>query len=271
MIPPQSQPDPSVRDRTDPTFAPHRPRPRGEGPAGHRHPEAPDPAGRLGGAEGFAVHGRLLQEGPDRLSTAELLAVVLGSAGPHRDAGADAWAVLSALETVRRISCATAGQLSLEAGISAEAAARLAAAFELGRRAGDERLPRGAPFTSSQDIFDRYYPLLRDARRERFLCVMLDAKNRVMRDEAISTGSLTSSLVHPREVFSAAIRESAGGLVFIHNHPSGDPEPSPEDIEITRRLCSAGEIVGIRVLDHVVVGDGAYVSMLDRGWIAEWT
>ena len=101
--------------------------------------------------------------------------------------------------------------------------------------------------------------------------MLLDAKNRVMRDEAISEGSLTSSLVHPREVFATAIRESAGGLVCVHNHPSGDPEPSPEDMDITRRLCAVGELVGIRVLDHVVIGDGRYVSFLDRGWIGQWT
>ena len=218
-----------------------------------------------------ALTERILVEGPDLLSTAELLTVVLAVPGRSREARADARAVLDALGTARRVSSASVGELSSVARLSAGSAARLAAACALGRRAGAEVLPRGAPFTTSLEIFERYYPLLRDARRERFLCVMLDAKNRVMRHEAISEGSLTSSLVHPREVFGAAIRESAGGLVFVHNHPSGDPEPSPEDYEITRRLCSVGELVGIRVMDHVVIGDGAFVSFLDRGWIAQWT
>ena len=99
--------------------------------------------------------------------------------------------------------------------------------------------------------------------------VMLDAKNRVMREARVSEGILTASLVHPREVFAPAIREAAAGIVVVHNHPSGDPEPSPEDHEVTARLCAVGELVGIRVLDHVVIGDGCYVSFLERGLIQD--
>jgi len=101
--------------------------------------------------------------------------------------------------------------------------------------------------------------------KEQFWAVLLDGKNRVLREERVSEGSLTASLVHPREVFAPAIRESAGALVLVHNHPSGDPTPSVEDVEITRRLCAVADLVGIRVLDHVVVGDGAFVSFLERG------
>lgn len=99
--------------------------------------------------------------------------------------------------------------------------------------------------------------------------MLLDGKNRVLREERVSEGSLTASLVHPREVFAPAIRESAGALVFVHNHPSGDPTPSVEDVEITRRLCAVADLVGIRILDHVVVGDGTYVSFLERGLLGE--
>ena len=101
--------------------------------------------------------------------------------------------------------------------------------------------------------------------KEQFHIVMLDGKNRILREERISEGILTASLVHPREVFAPAIREAAAGLVLIHNHPSGDPEPSPEDREVTRRLVAVGELVGIRILDHVIVGDGRYVSFIERG------
>jgi len=110
---------------------------------------------------------------------------------------------------------------------------------------------------------------MRDLRKEQFWAILLDGKNRVLREERVSEGSLTASLVHPREVFAPAIRESAGAFVFVHNHPSGDPTPSVEDVEITRRLCSVADLVGIRVLDHVVVGDGAYVSFLERGLLGE--
>jgi DNA repair protein RadC len=204
-----------------------------------------------------------------------LLAAVLageGSTSPGGPAGpppawAAAWRVLSEFRSLRAAGTASPAELRARAGLSPRAAARLAAAFALGRRAAAEPLRKGLLFRSSRDIFERYHPLLRDARRERFYAVLLDAKNRVLREERISEGSLTASLVHPREVFAVAIRESAGGLVVVHNHPSGDPEPSPEDLEVTKRLCAVGELVGIRVLDHVVVGDGAYVSFLDRGWI----
>jgi DNA repair protein RadC len=102
---------------------------------------------------------------------------------------------------------------------------------------------------------------------ERFIGVFLDGKNRVMREHVISEGILTASLVHPREVFAPAMREHAAALLVVHNHPSGDPEPSPEDVEVTQRLVAVGELVGIRVLDHVVIGDGRYVSFLERGLI----
>jgi DNA repair protein RadC len=184
----------------------------------------------------------------------------------ERGAAGLAWAVLERFESLRRIASGSVAELEAT-GLSADAAVRVAAAFALGRRAAGEGVRKGEPFASSAEIFRRYLPALRDARRERFVAVLLDGKNRVMRDEWISEGSLTSSLVHPREVFARAIRESAGALVFVHNHPSGDPEPSPEDVEVTKRLCNVGEIVGIRVLDHVVIGEGTYVSFLDRGWI----
>jgi DNA repair protein RadC len=192
------------------------------------------------------------------------LEVLLGRGGAP--AGETARAVLDRFESLRRLGVGSIAELCA-AGLVAEQASRLAAAFALGRRALAEPLVKGAAFRTSADIYERYHPLLRDARRERFVAILLDGKNRVMRDETISEGSLTSSLVHPREVFAPAIRESAGAMVFVHNHPSGDPEPSPEDVDITRRLCAVGEVVGIRVLDHVVIGDSGYVSFLDRGWV----
>jgi DNA repair protein RadC len=169
--------------------------------------------------------------------------------------------------TLRRAACSSPQEIAAAAGVADGVAARVAAAFALGRRAVSGRWEKGEPFRSSADIFHRYHPHLRDARRERFLVVMVDGRNRVLRDERVSEGSLTASLVHPREVFAPAIRESASGIVCVHNHPSGDPEPSPEDHDITRRLCAVGEVVGIRVLDHVVIGDGCYASFLERGLI----
>jgi DNA repair protein RadC len=144
-------------------------------------------------------------------------------------------------------------------------ALRLCAAFALGRRIHAERLVVGRTLRASHEIFEAFHGRLRDLKKERFLAVLLDARNRVIREDLVSEGILTASLVHPREVFAHAIRESAWGIVLVHNHPSGDPEPSGEDLEITRRLASVGEIVGIRILDHVVIGDHRYVSFLERG------
>jgi len=114
----------------------------------------------------------------------------------------------------------------------------------------------GASFCASKDVADYYQPRLRDARKEEFRCVLLDTKNRMIREAMVSTGSLTASLVHPRETFKTAVRESAAAVIFVHNHPSGDTRPSQEDILLTRRLVQAGELLGIQVLDHIIVGDG---------------
>src|SRR5438876_4940375 len=100
-----------------------------------------------------------------------------------------------------------------------------------------------------------------------FKAVLLDGKNAIIRDVTVSEGSLTLSIVHPREAFVPAVRESAAAVIFVHNHPSGDPEASPEDRALTHRLVSAGEIIGIRVLDHVIIGDHEYISFADQGWL----
>jgi DNA repair protein RadC len=100
---------------------------------------------------------------------------------------------------------------------------------------------------------------------------MLDAKNRILKDCRISEGTLTNSLIHPREAFKDAIKESAASIIFVHNHPSGDPSPSREDILITERLVNVGDLIGIRVLDHIIVGDGKYTSMRETGYISQLT
>jgi len=164
----------------------------------------------------------------------------------------------------RALFGATEGEMRAN-GVPRGSARRLAAMADLCREAASERLQVGARFRSGADIFKHYSARLRDLKVEQFWTVLLDGKNRVMGEVMTSQGSLTASLVHPREVFAPAIKQSAGALVFVHNHPSGDPTPSVEDVEITRRLCAVADLVGIRVLDHVVVGDGSYVSFLERG------
>ncbi len=208
---------------------------------------------------------RLLRLGPDALSPAELLGVLLGTGTRGLSAVEVGQRLLERCGGLRRLSSRLPREMAAVHGVGGARAARVAAAFALGRSAGVLRIPRGERFRSGGDIFRHYHGRMRDLRKEQFWAVLLDGKNRVLREERVSEGSLTASLVHPREVFAPAIRESAGAMVFVHNHPSGDPTPSVEDVEITRRLCAVADLVGIRVLDHVVVGDGAYVSFLERG------
>ena len=152
-------------------------------------------------------------------------------------------------------------------GIGPAKAAALKAALEIGKRAISAPLTTGQRISSSQDIFRHYYPLMRGLRREIFKVILLDGKNTIIRDVTVSEGSLTLSVVHPREAFVPAVRESAAAIIFVHNHPSGDPEASPADRALTERLVAVGELLGIRVLDHVVIGDRQYVSFADQGWI----
>jgi DNA repair protein RadC len=106
---------------------------------------------------------------------------------------------------------------------------------------------------------------MKDLKKEMFRCALLDTKNKIISDEVVSIGSLSASIVHPRETFKSAIRESAAAVIFIHNHPSGDIKPSQEDILLTRRLVQAGEVLGIQVLDHIIIGDGSHFSFRDNG------
>ena len=141
---------------------------------------------------------------------------------------------------------------------------RWEAVIELARRALSSPLPRSEPVRSAADVFERYRYLVGDSPVEEFVTVLLDVKHRVLRDVRVSVGILNGSLIHPREVFAAAVEERAAAVVLVHNHPSGDPSPSPEDREVTRRLRSAGGIVGIPVMDHVIIGSCSFYSFREE-------
>jgi DNA repair protein RadC len=150
-------------------------------------------------------------------------------------------------------------------GLPRDLPTRLAAAFELGRRAAAEDLPDGTLVRGMADLEPHLRSLLHGRMKEVFLVILLDAKNRAMRTEQVSEGCLTWSVVHPREVFGPAVRESAGAVIVAHNHPSGDPTPSAQDVEVTLRLARVGEVLGIPLLDHIVVGRRRCVSMRGQG------
>jgi len=212
---------------------------------------------------------KLLEKGPATLSNAELLAIILrvGDASSRKSALDFGRELLQLFgESLRRLEGASAQEICTLKGIGPAKAAQIKAALELGKRFAEEELKRGEQFRSSADVFNHYREHLGGLKKEEFHVLLLDAKNRIIRDVRVSEGSLTSSLVHPREVFNPVIRESAAAVILVHNHPSGDPLPSQEDLQITRRLRDIGEVMGVRVLDHIIVGKGKYVSFVDDGY-----
>jgi DNA repair protein RadC len=178
----------------------------------------------------------------------------------------DAWqSILDSHGGLQRLADGRAHYVARAAGLSPAQARRFAALVDVVREADAEPLKPGDQFKGSYDVYAHFRPLASDLV-ETFHVVLLDNKNRVLRTVEVSRGTLTASLVHPREVYRPAILEAAAAVVFVHNHPSGDPTPSKEDLEITRRLREVGELVGVRVLDHVVIGRGRYVSFVDDGY-----
>lgn len=166
------------------------------------------------------------------------------------------------LQPLRKL--AVLGPVELADLVPQAAPGRLMALFELARRFNEERLTPGVSFATAKDIHRHFRVRLRDAQREQFLVVMLDAQRRYLGDYLVSLGTQDRSLVHPREVFAPAIRGGANALVVVHNHPSGDPSPSKEDLNVTLRLVDAGDLIGIPVLDHVIVGGETFVSLGEK-------
>lgn len=210
---------------------------------------------------------RLLRYGPETLTDGQLLAILLGNGHARGTALDISMVLLNRHGGLQGLGQDGIRELCAVRGIGPAKAAVIKAALEIGKRATSVPLTTGQRVTSSRDVFGYYRPLLRDLRREVFKVILLDGKNTIIKDVTVSEGSLTLSIVHPREAFVPAVRESAAAVIFVHNHPSGDPEASPEDRALTQRLVSAGEIMGIRVLDHVIIGDIRYFSFADQGWL----
>lgn len=205
-----------------------------------------------------------LQYGMHSLSDGELLAIIIGSGGKGHSALDLAKTLLAKFGNLRNLAQVSSGELQKISGIGPVKALEIKACLEIARRFHQVALKPGVFLTGSQQIFDYYHEKLRDQRKEQFYSVLLDVKHRIIREELVSIGSLNFSIVHPREVFAPAIREAAGSILLIHNHPSGDPTPSMEDIETTKRLIEVGKVVGIRILDHIIIGNGCYISFLEQ-------
>lgn len=211
---------------------------------------------------------KLLRYGSSHLSSSELLAIMLrtgtGSNRNSRSALDLAKAVLTRFKSLNGLLDTSASELISIKGVGKAKAAQIIAALELGRRAVSEKNGSNISFRCSEEVANYYIPLLKDLKKEQFRVILLDIKNRVLKEVLISQGSLTSSIVHPREVIKPAVKESAASIIFIHNHPSGDPEPSIDDVEITDRLCKSCGIMGISVLDHIIIAEGGYFSFKQK-------
>jgi DNA repair protein RadC len=212
---------------------------------------------------------KLLDKGAQALTDAELLAIILrnGNSSTGQSAIDHARLLLSQFGGLKGLDEISASEMAQIKGIGPAKVAQVKASLEIARRVGSRRWETGEPLRSAEDVFRHFRGFLEREKRELFYVVLLNNKNRRMRDIKVSEGSLTASLVHPREVYNPVIRESAAAVIFVHNHPSGDPAPSQEDIEITRRLKEVGNVIGIRVLDHVVIGHDRYFSFSDKGMI----
>lgn len=236
------------------------------GPGCHAmtHPRCPG----AGASDRDGPRERLFQRGPETLTDAELLALLLRTGGGRDSALATAERVLAEHAGLAGLARCDAHELVRCRGVGPAKAASIFAALEMARRVAGRRLPEGIPIRDPADVFRHFHPRLRDAQQERFLVLLLDGRHRLIREELVSYGTLTASLVHPREVFRPALRACAAAVILVHNHPSGDPTPSPEDREVTRRLARAGEILGVAVVDHVVVAERGYCSLREEGGTA---
>ena len=210
---------------------------------------------------------RLIQLGSEALSDQELLACILGRGVSGESVLVSARRLLAAFGSLRALAEASVEQLTSVHGIGPAKAAQLRASVELTRRVS---LPAdaGRPVIDSVEAADAVLrPRLLDKRKEHVVALLLDARHRLIRLSPIAVGSLSASLVHPRELFKEAIAASAAAVIVAHNHPSGDPEPSAHDLELTARLAEAGALLGIEVLDHLILGAEGVVSLAARGLI----
>ena len=207
---------------------------------------------------------KMLKQGEKTLSNAELLAILLRTGTKNKNAIELANYIINKdLQGIRYLQDITIEELCEIDGIGLTKAAQIKAALELGVRVASAK-PENYKIKNPWDVYKYYMDSLRYLKREVFKVVLLNTKNQIICDVDVSIGTLNSSLVHPREVFRQAIKRSSNKIILIHNHPSGSVEPSKEDKNITNRLIECGEIIGIEVIDHIIIGDGVYYSFKEN-------
>lgn len=209
---------------------------------------------------------RLIKNGASVLSDSELLAIILRTGSKQENVINLSQRILGEYN-IKQLSQINITQLMKVHGIKESKAAQISACFEIARRLESFNSVEKPKISSPEDVYRRLFPRMREQKKEMFIELCLDTKNQILKEEVISMGSLNANVVHPREVFKLALTESAAHIIVAHNHPSGDPTPSREDIEITKKLVETGNIMGITVLDHVIIGDGRHFSLKEAGHI----
>ncbi len=208
---------------------------------------------------------KLLKYGVDSLSNSELLAILIRT-GTREMSAIDLSHRLLALdhEGISFLAGSSLEELRLIRGIGDAKACQIIAAIELGKRIATKPKSNRINLSSPAEVAGLFLEEMRYYKKEFFKVLLLNTKNEIIMIEDVSVGNLNSAIVHPREVFSMAVRKSASSVILIHNHPSGNPEPSREDVALTKRLVSAGEIIGIEILDHLIIGDGVFISFKEK-------
>ena len=207
---------------------------------------------------------KLLLKGAQNLTDAELVAIILRTGTKGKSVLSIAHDLIKQDGNLAVLASKSLESLKKNAGIGNDKAATLLAAFEISRRVlSQSKWTHEDKITSPEDVANLYIPMLRDELKEKFIVVCLNSANKIIKQETISTGSLNSSIVHPREVFKVAIECSSASIILIHNHPSGNPEPSNEDITITKKIVEAGKIIDIQVFDHLIIAGDGFTSFVE--------
>lgn len=208
---------------------------------------------------------KLLRKGAENLSDAELIAILLRTGKKGKSVLEISQELINNEKNLALLATRSVKSLTKISGIGNDKAVTLAAAFELSRRIlSQSKWRNDKKITSPQDIADVFIPILRDEVKEKFIVVCLNSANKVIKYETISVGNLNSSVVHPREIFKVAIDNNSASIILIHNHPSGNPEPSNEDIRITKKLVDSGKTLDIPVFDHVIIAGETYTSFVEK-------
>ena len=208
---------------------------------------------------------KLLLRGAQSLSDAELLAVLIRTGTKGKSVITISQELVAENENLAVLASKHPSHFTKKEGIGKDKAATLMAAFEISRRIlSQSKNYSEKKITSPQDVADMFIPLLKDELKEKFLLICLNSANKIIKYETISIGNLNSSIVHPREIFKAAIENSSASVILMHNHPSGNPEPSTEDISITKKLVEAGKMLDIPVFDHIIIAGNCYTSFVER-------